>query len=59
LGLVDAPDVVQALATDAAGKMGMKLSRGVSGAADQSLRCLGGLAPDQGGRSVLVVLGHY
>lgn len=49
LSLAGGPDVVQTLAADATGKMSVELSRGVSGAANQSLTWLGGLAGESGG----------
>lgn len=49
MSLAGGPDVMQTLAADATGKMSVELSRGVSGAANQSLMWLGGLAAESGG----------
>ena len=49
--LLRLPDVVQALAANAAGEMGMKLSRGISSDANGSLSFLGALTRKPGGWS--------
>jgi hypothetical protein len=51
------PYGVQALATDAAGQVGMKLSRGISNAANGCLSVLGALTRNQGGWSGTSILG--